>query len=92
MSAKDENGNNRDEDCTMDNGCELTGTSDQFGHNIGGSTRGTDAMVTRRKEWFGHMKRGHGTEHIIVVSAKIMEGNRPRGRPRLRQGDLERSL
>ena len=37
------------------------------------------AMVMRRMDWFGHVKRRYETENIIEVME--MEGKRPRGRP-----------
>ena len=41
-------------------------------------------MRRRRLEWFGHIKRRHETENIRAVVEMKMEGNRPRGRPKLR--------
>ena len=40
------------------------------------------AMVMRRLEWFGHIKRRDDTEHIRAVASMEMEEKRPRGRPK----------
>ena len=44
-------------------------------------------MRRRRLEWFGHVKTRDETEHIRAVVEMRMEGERPRGRPRLQWKD-----
>ena len=48
------------------------------------------AMVMRRLEWFGQVKRRDETENIQSVVEIKMEGKRPRGRPKLRWKDTVR--
>ena len=48
------------------------------------------AMVMRRLEWFGYIKRRDETENIRAVVEMKMEGKRPRGRPKLRWKDTAR--
>ena len=44
-------------------------------------------MRRRRLEWFGHVKTRDETEHIRAVVEMKLEGERPRGRPRLQWKD-----
>ena len=48
------------------------------------------AMVMRRLEWFGHVKRRDKIANIRAVAEMRMEGKRPRGRPKLRWKDTVR--
>ena len=48
-------------------------------------------MRRRRVEWFGHARRRDETENMRAVVEMKMEGNRPRGRPKLRWKDTVRS-
>ena len=50
------------------------------------------AMVMRRRrlEWFGHVKRRDETEHIRAVVEMKMEGERSRGRLKLKWNDAVR--
>ena len=57
--------NNRDDDGTMGNRYETTGTSENQGD----------------LEWFGYVKRRDGTENIRAIVEMKTEGKRPRGRP-----------
>ena len=48
------------------------------------------AMVMRRLEWFGHVKRRGKIENSWAFVEMKMEGMRPRGRPKLRRKDTVR--
>ena len=48
------------------------------------------AMVMRRMDWFGHVKRRYETENIREVVEMKMEGKHPRGRRNLRWKDTVR--
>ena len=48
------------------------------------------AMVMRRLELFGHVKRRDERENIRAVVEKKMAGKRPRGRPKLQWNDTVR--
>ena len=47
-------------------------------------------MRRRRMKWFGHFKRRDETENIRAAVEMKTEGNRPRGRPKLRWYDAVR--
>ena len=48
------------------------------------------AMVMRRLQWFGHVKRRDETENIRAAVEMKMEGKHCRGRPKLRWKDTTR--
>ena len=77
----------------MSNECEPVGTPEKL-RDLGGSKNKPIAMVMRRRrrEWFGHVKRRDETENIQAVVEMNMDGNCPKGRPRLYWKDAVRRV